>query len=73
MARASDAAVPPSPAKSSTRRSKVSAGPTFFQRMWEYVDRTDPLIRSRQDLGAHVALFAAACWALHAYGHKLAV
>ena len=45
----------------------------MLQQLWEYVDRNDPLIRARQDLGAHVALFATACWLLHAYGHKLAV
>lgn len=36
-------------------------------------DRTDPTIKARQDALINVALFGLAVWAIHTYGHKLAV
>jgi len=36
-------------------------------------DRADPMVKARQDLVLHVALFGAAIYAMHRYGHKLAV
>jgi len=37
------------------------------------LDRTDPTIKTRQDAAVNVALFAAAVFLIHKYGHKLAV
>lgn len=36
-------------------------------------DREDQRVRTAQDLLYNVALFGAAVWAIHRYGHKLAV
>ena len=55
-----------------TKRLK-NVGPSLISSLYAYVDRADPLIKARQDVATHAALFAAACWLLHAYGHKLAV
>ena len=48
-------------------------GPTLLESLRRMVDRSDPLVKARTDVAAHVLLFVAACWALHRYGHKLAV
>lgn len=36
-------------------------------------DRDNPRVRTAHDLIYNVALFGAAVWAIHRYGHKLAV
>ena len=59
-----------SPAK--PRRAKAG-GPSAFEALAKYFDRADPLVRARQDVAAHALLFAAACYVLHHWGHKLAV
>ena len=59
-----------SPAK--PRRAK-SGGPSALETLAKYFDRADPLVRARQDVAAHALLFAAACYVLHHWGHKLAV
>lgn len=37
------------------------------------LDRSDPLVKARQDLAVHAAFFAGAIFAIHRWGHKLAV
>lgn len=55
-----------------TRRLK-NVGPSLLTTLYSYVDRADPLVKARQDVATHAVLFAATCWLLHVYGHKLAV
>ena len=63
----------PSPGKPRRLKNGGGGGPTLFESLRRMVDRSDPLVKARTDVAAHVLLFVAACWALHRYGHKLAV
>jgi hypothetical protein len=38
-----------------------------------WFDRSDERVKAWQDLAVNVALFGVAVWAMHKYGHKLAV
>jgi hypothetical protein len=37
------------------------------------LDRNDETVKQYQDMAFNFALFTAAVWAIHRYGHKLAV
>ena len=66
-------AMPASSPPAKQRRLKSGGGPSLLDNLFALVDRRDPLVKARTDVAAHALLFAAACWLLHRYGHKLAV
>lgn len=66
------ALVKPAPKKPTLKRS-----PSVTERIADAVgrmfDRADPQVKARHDLAVNVAWFSVAVWAIHKWGHKLAV
>jgi hypothetical protein len=55
----------------------LPCSPSYFQRAKDAVthalDRNDETVKQYQDMAFNFALFTAAVWAIHRFGHKLAV